>query len=714
MKFFVGFLVVFIAFSLFPAAGAESTPGKGELRIRAGKEFQPIRPVRRIKPGSALDFSRFLDAPAGKYGFVRAVNGRLEFSGRPGHEFRFYGSNLCFSANFPEHATAVQIAEEFASTGYNIVRFHHYDNQLASRKAGTVLDPEMLDRMEFLMAEMKKRGIYSTIDLYVSRRFRPGEIAALPAGGSGGNAKGMIFFDDEAFENWKCFSEALLTHVNPYTGLAWKDDPALISISLVNEDTIYLAANAKYVKPLVAERFQEYVKKNRITLTDENHRRMKLKFLSEVYRARYAQMREFLRELGIRVPLTDQNSYASLPLALMGEEYDLIDTHTYAGHPKFLNGGWTPPAQIMPGSILAVCGDEFPRKGAQRIFGKPLTVTEWDEPSPNLCEVEASPIISAYAAMQGWSGLCRFAYSHGSQPVEQDYPMSFFDTVRNPLRALSERIGVLFFLRGDVKESEVEFPLILRRDYLDHPGYREKNNGYESSIPELYGDLGLLGKTGILIADPEQGVKPPPRAAVVLAARPHRGDPAGTLAADGAESAAEIARRFPAQFDPARGRFGSLTGEIMLDSHARTFLVRTRRSECFVLPSGHELRGAFASVENRRGPVTILVASLDDRPLEASGRILILHLTGIQNTDMIFRDETRSVLESWGTLPLLMHDGESAITLAGVSPSARLNMLDWSGEVIGSIPLEAVPGGSRFTACSFSDGRAVAAYELIR
>ena len=336
-----------------------------ELRIRAGKEFQPIRPVRRIKPGSALDFSRFLDAPAGKYGFVRAVNGRLEFSGRPGHEFRFYGSNLCFSANFPEHATAVQIAEEFASTGYNIVRFHHYDNQLASRKAGTVLDPEMLDRMEFLMAEMKKRGIYSTIDLYVSRRFRPGEIAALPAGGSGGNAKGMIFFDDEAFENWKRFSEALLNHVNPYTGLAWKDDPALISISLVNEDTIYLAANAKYVKPLVAERFQEYVKKNRITLTDENHRRMKLKFLSEVYRARYAQMREFLRELGVRVPLTDQNSYASLPLALMGEEYDLIDTHTYAGYPKFLNGGWTPPAQIMPGSILAVCGDEFPRKGAQ-------------------------------------------------------------------------------------------------------------------------------------------------------------------------------------------------------------------------------------------------------------------------------------------------------------------------------------------------------------
>ena len=67
-----------------------------------------------------------------------------------------------------------------------------------------------------------------------------GEIPEFPQQAVGGDLfKGLVFVLDSALANWAAFSRNLLTHVNPYTGLAWKDDPALAGLSLVNEDTIF-------------------------------------------------------------------------------------------------------------------------------------------------------------------------------------------------------------------------------------------------------------------------------------------------------------------------------------------------------------------------------------------------------------------------------------------------------------------------------------------
>ena len=54
--------------------------------IEAGKNWVPISEHRDILPGSALDFSKagFTDAPAGKYGWIRNVDGHFEFEKLPG------------------------------------------------------------------------------------------------------------------------------------------------------------------------------------------------------------------------------------------------------------------------------------------------------------------------------------------------------------------------------------------------------------------------------------------------------------------------------------------------------------------------------------------------------------------------------------------------------------------------------------------------------
>ena len=39
---------------------------------------------------------------------------------------------------------------------------------------------------------------------------------------------------------WKAFAKNLMTHVNPYTGRAYKDEPALPLISLINEGGLFM------------------------------------------------------------------------------------------------------------------------------------------------------------------------------------------------------------------------------------------------------------------------------------------------------------------------------------------------------------------------------------------------------------------------------------------------------------------------------------------
>ena len=50
--------------------------------------------------------------------------------------------------------------------------------------------------------------------------------------------KRAVFISDVGMENLLKFSRNWLNHVNPYTGVAWKEEPALAFISLVNEDPL--------------------------------------------------------------------------------------------------------------------------------------------------------------------------------------------------------------------------------------------------------------------------------------------------------------------------------------------------------------------------------------------------------------------------------------------------------------------------------------------
>ncbi|MEY8494185.1 hypothetical protein AALC16_14395 [Lachnospiraceae bacterium 29-91] len=227
-----------------------------------------------------LDFSHLLDAPAGKHGFVESRNGHFYFE--DGTRARFIGFNVAARSNTPDHVTADKMAERFASMGVNIIRLHAADGPIgdepgswSSCREAPLIDYESgssrkfhkegLDRFDYFAAKLKEKGIYLHIDLIVSREFMEADKLDYP-GGAPSCIKRHAMYNERLIELQKEYAKALLHHVNPYTGLALIDDPAVVTVQINNEDSAIkwpMEADAgEQMKPYrdeVQKRFNEYL-----------------------------------------------------------------------------------------------------------------------------------------------------------------------------------------------------------------------------------------------------------------------------------------------------------------------------------------------------------------------------------------------------------------------------------------------------------------------
>ena len=212
---------------------------------------QHIR-IHKAEPNQGiLDYSHLLDAPAGKHGFVEVKNGNLYFA--DGTRARFLGFNVATRSNTPDHKTAEKMAERFASMGVNIIRLHAADAPIgqeprswSSCKDTPLLDyssgtsrkfnSEGIDRFDYFAAKLKEKGIYLHIDLIVAREFMPGDDLDYP-GGAPSCIKRYSLYNERMIQLQKEYAKELLCHINPYTGLALIDDPAVVTIQINNEDT---------------------------------------------------------------------------------------------------------------------------------------------------------------------------------------------------------------------------------------------------------------------------------------------------------------------------------------------------------------------------------------------------------------------------------------------------------------------------------------------
>lgn len=200
--------------------------------------FSP--PWDDISPG-AMNLSGTLDKPAGNAGFVRVKDGHI-YSGDK--RLRLFGANLTAGADFPDHETADKMAARMAKFGLNAVRFHFLDStwgkpRLIKYDSGDWKnwDADTLDRLDYFIAKLKEQGIYINLNLLVGRHFGVSDGVDPSVNKLDWKAAHAVgFFHAPHMETQKAYARQLLTHRNPYTKLAYTEDPAVALVEINNEN----------------------------------------------------------------------------------------------------------------------------------------------------------------------------------------------------------------------------------------------------------------------------------------------------------------------------------------------------------------------------------------------------------------------------------------------------------------------------------------------
>ncbi len=643
--------------------------------ISEGKEWAPMEKVKPVVAGSILDFSGMLDAPAGKYGWITTdKDGHFTAEKAPGKRFKFYGPNLCFSAQYLDRENAEKLADELARLGYTSVRFHHYDNSLSDPKGNdsTVFLPEKIDQLDYLFACLKKRGIYITLDLYCSRRFRNGELPDAPFR-EGYAMKQLLSVYPPARENWKKFVRNLLTHRNPYTGLTWGEDPTLFAVSLSNENVTTNNWNGR-AKQLYLDGYKAYLEKRGIA-TEENLKNrggLFYRYLTDLNIETIRELSDFVhKDLGYRGLITEINFKENAVISEIRDTLAFVDNHNYWDHPNSLPGhSWSFPFLHNQMSALRAAAWNPRTLMPSRIFGKPFTVTEINYVFPNRHRAESGPLLGAYASLQDWDGLYRFAWSHDDKGVRHESPINRFDIAEDSLSQVAERVTNLMFVRGDVKPapSGIAWP-------YGESTFREMNSIAEANFPVDFSMLGFYCRIGSLR---ENRTFPD----VKLIRKPK----------DFMQELSEAEKKTIRDADKV-----SQTGEIAYNPSRGTLRIVSPKTESLSFFKG-ALAGDVLTVSDGTPTFQIVTASsMDGKPLAASGRILLFHQSDVTNRHIRYSSESMNAVEHWGKTDPLIRRASAVVQLKLEPGDYRVQVIGLDGMPKGTIPAAFADGALKFS-----------------
>lgn len=460
--------------------------------------LKPFVMNHRAATSSPADVSFLLDAPAGKDGFVRVRNGHLV---KPnGQRLRLWGVHLTDwsrgSVLLPPKEDTPMWASTLARFGVNCVRLHFLDLPAprgiidSTKDDSRSFDAGQLDRLDFLVAELKKRGIYVDLNLNVGRSYKAGDgvqdVSRIQWG------KGLTLFDPRLIELQKEYAKNLLTHLNPYTRTEYRNEPAVAIVEILNENGIYqgFRAPTPYYETELDQIWNAWLLKNRTpeqvaalrqmagvaagasvprlrsqetNAASKERYQAEMAFFMELENRFYQDMSAYLEGLGVKVPITGTadhgHSSSSYPMLAALSKLDIVDGHVYWQHP-----GSPPPVNTpMVNDPLHSTVVQLSRTA---FAGKPYTVSETNHPFPNDWASEGIPILAAYAALQDWDAVIVYTFEPKRDPDWKPYVGDPFDISLDPVRMTQMATGALTFLRGDVRPARQTVERTYSRDQM--------------------------------------------------------------------------------------------------------------------------------------------------------------------------------------------------------------------------------------------------------
>ena len=641
--------------------------GDDPVVIEAGPEWIPVKDMDASGPvaGGALDFSSLYPRvkPCGRYGRLRAKGPHFEFERLPGVPQRFYGVNLCFSANFLSHDEADRFVGTLVRMGYNALRIHHHDSILApDAEKPSAFDPESLDRLDYLLAKCGEEGVFVTTDFFVSRGRNDARRRAR-------DFKQMIFVDEAVAREHETYVRAFMEHRNAYNGLRYADDPTLAFIAIVNEGNPGNSGYATFERSELWRKAwgREFPKGGPKAQTAENH--AFFSFLAEKESALFARFRDLIRkDIRSEVLLSNMSCWTN-PLVYQKPRtlYDYVDDHFYSEHPRFLGKvKWDVPVDVGDVNWFRSGRLNTRLMNTHRLADKPFTITEANFPAPCKWRSMGGLVLGCWAALQDWDAAWHFAWAHRRENLVDPRSQAnrTFDVALDPLMQSGDRATIALFLRGDLA------PLSEKRAWVLPP---ERLGRWEEGHDALYAWMGwswtdwyVRNATFVGDRTPEDWkswgkfpdcVRRSPdsvRAELFSSAKPGEWPRAGDGHID---------------LDPAHGAFAVSTARLC-GGFAETGTIRT--------PSFRFDVGGVAA--------TAFALSLDGQPLERSRRILVSHLTDVQQTGATYSDRTRKVLTGWGSVPRLMRAATGRCAVAIAAGEARVYALDAAGNRLRTVP----------------------------
>jgi len=677
-------------------------------------EMNPFTIDWRVNTDSLVDLSFLLDAPAGKDGFIPIKNGHLT---RPdGERFRIWGINFTAASCFPSKEDAPLVAAHLARFGINCVRFHFLDSNwsasvfIKGRDDTRALDPQQLDQLDYFVAELKKHGIYTNLNLNVGRNYRKGD--GVKDYEYLGLAKVVNYFDEHIQALHKEYAEELLTHYNPYTKSEYRYEPAVVVVELVNENSIVEAwfsdrllgkntnkhpgtwtdITAWYASQLT-KRYNEWLEerlsptelkamrdmagvkedeliprltKNEFTAAPKKRFHLEAAFYMELEHNYFQKMCRYLKEeLGVRaliVGTSDHNhGKTGYPLLTSTSQMDIVDGHVYWQHPRYFTDPKTKRGTFSIKNTPMV-NDPFNSTVVQlsrsAAAGKPYTVSEINHPFPNEYVCEGIAILAGYSAFHDWDGIFFYTFEHKDPKEWEANTPGHFDIRPDPVKMMNLAAGALMFLRGDVRSALTTIPRSYSIEQVQE-GIRYPYSEGSYFTPGFSPSIPLQHATRIVGFDNETREYP------------------------------KVSRHSPVVSD---------TGELAWyysQQEKGLVTIETEKSQAligFVKDHNNALKNLSATVENEF--CSIILTSLDGQPISSSKKLLLVATARSANTGMIW-NEKRTSLSDWGSAPTVIEPVKGNVVLRNLEPLQRIKIipLDGAGKAMGnSVGVHAVKG----------------------
>lgn len=506
------------------AAGGQACTAELTIELPAPVRFYPAPAALPDEPGiadwfpwhgaveaGAMDMAGWLDAPAGAHGRVVRDGERLLVGGKPA---RFWGVNYSYAGGCaPAPELGERRAAFLAARGVNAVRLHKYADGpgwagIQAAGSSTAFDPAGLERMDAFVAALKAKGIYVELSSDFMLKLGEAQRAQVPWMDELGKLQGKdgrvsvdhggIYIAEELQDLQIAQLVALLTHVNPHTGLSYAADPAVLAVELYNEDSaLFYGTMGRLQKiPTLRKRaseafcawlVQRYGDEAKLLaawgpgalnsfkgegFTGESlaqrsivpagnpwfydpdqlagsqaakaeRLRDTMLFWKERQDAFYARCTAALRKAGYQGEIVASNwqagrAFSHLYNLASDRMVGLIDRHNYTGG---------------AGSNLAHAGSGLLGTGMQQVADRPFMLSEWIHTFPCEWGAEGPAIIAAYGlGLQGWDAS--FMFQNGDNGGWRDHLGDEWD-IPTPQIAGTFPAVARMVLRGDVAEAPV-------------------------------------------------------------------------------------------------------------------------------------------------------------------------------------------------------------------------------------------------------------------